>query len=79
MSDIISPIPGVFYRCPGPGKDPFVQVGDTVAAGQTVGIVEIMKQFTEVQSDVAGVVASFAVEDAGMVNPGDVIVTIDEA
>jgi acetyl-CoA carboxylase biotin carboxyl carrier protein len=79
MPDIVSPLPGVFYRCPGPGKDPFVEVGDRVKAGQTVGIVEIMKQFTEVRSDAAGVVDAFAVEDAGMVNPGDVLVVITES
>ncbi|NKX52076.1 biotin carboxyl carrier domain-containing protein [Arthrobacter deserti] len=79
MPDIVSPLPGVFYRSPGPGKDPFVQVGDRVEPGQTVRIVEIMKQFTEVQSAVAGVIGTFAVEDAGMVNPGDVLVVITES
>jgi biotin carboxyl carrier protein len=78
MADVVSPLPGVFYRCPGPGKDPFIEVGDRVEAGQTVGIVEIMKQFTEVQTDVAGVVESFTVNDAGTVNPGDVILVVAE-
>lgn len=74
---IIAPLPGVFYRRPAPDKAPFVEVGDTITAGQTVGLVEIMKQFTEVKSEVAGTVASFDVEDNGMVNPGDVIATVD--
>ncbi|MET1034959.1 MAG: acetyl-CoA carboxylase [Arthrobacter sp.] len=78
MADVVSPLPGVFYRRPGPGKDPFIEIGDRVEAGQTVGIVEIMKQFTEVQTDVAGVVESFTVDDAGTVNPGDVILVIAE-
>ena len=78
MADVVSPLPGVFYRRPGPGKDPFIEVGDRVEVGQTVGIVEIMKQFTEVQTDVAGVVESFTVDDAGTVNPGDVILVIAE-
>ena len=76
-SQIIAPIPGVFYRRPAPDKDPFVQEGDEVEAGQTVGVIEIMKQFTEVRSDTAGVLTSFEVEDLGMVGPGDVIATID--
>ncbi|UOQ59624.1 acetyl-CoA carboxylase [Leucobacter rhizosphaerae] len=76
-SQIIAPIPGIFYRRPAPDKDPFVEVGDTVEAGQTIGVIEIMKQFTEVRSEAAGVVASFDVEDLGMVGPGDVIATID--
>jgi biotin carboxyl carrier protein len=78
MGNVISPLPGIFYRKPGPGKDPFVEVGDAVESGQTVGIVEIMKQFTEVQSDVAGVVESFEVADGAMVNPGDTLVVVRE-
>ena len=79
MPEIVSPLPGVFYRRPGPGKDPFVEVGDRVEAGQTVGVVEIMKQFTEVQAHAAGVIDTFAVEDAAMVNPGDVLVILKES
>ncbi|MBT1001563.1 biotin carboxyl carrier domain-containing protein [Paenarthrobacter sp. DKR-5] len=78
MADIISPLPGIFYRKPGPDKEPYVNEGDPVVAGQTIGVVEIMKQFTEVRSDVAGTLARFSVEDAGTVNPGDVIATVDE-
>lgn len=79
MADVVSPLPGVFYRKPAPDKDTFVNSGDSVEVGQTLGIVEIMKQFTEIQSTAAGVVGDFLVEDGGMVNPGDVIVTIAEA
>ncbi len=79
MAEIISPLPGVFYRKPAPGKDDFVEIGDTVEAGQTIGIDEIMKQFTEVKAETAGTVASFNVENEGTVNPGDVIAVIDEA
>lgn len=79
MADIVSPLPGVFYRTPAPGKDDFVSIGESVEVGQTIGIVEIMKQFTEVKSDVAGVVSSFNVDNEGTVNPGDVIAIIDEA
>ncbi|MDQ4504235.1 acetyl-CoA carboxylase [Sinomonas sp. ASV322] len=76
MPEIISPLPGIFYRRPGPGKDPFVEPGQRIEVGQTLGIVEIMKQFTEVQADVSGVVESFAVEEGAMVNPGDVLAVI---
>ncbi|SMX72196.1 MULTISPECIES: acetyl-CoA carboxylase [unclassified Brevibacterium] len=79
MADIISTLPGIFYRKPAPGKDDFVSVGDAVEVGQTVGIVEIMKQFSEVKADVAGTVREFKVDNEGMVNPGDVIAVIDEA
>ncbi len=76
VSDIISPLPGIFYRRPAPDKDVFVQEGDLVDAGQTIGIVEIMKQFTEIQATTAGRVGAFQVEDFGAVSPGDVIVTL---
>lgn len=79
MATVISPLPGIFYRKPGPGKAPFVEVGDTVEAGQTIGIVEIMKQFTEIQSDTAGVIESFEADDGAMVNPGDTLVVVREA
>lgn len=76
-TSIIAPIPGVFYRRPAPNKPPFAEAGDTVEAGQTIGVIEIMKQFTEVRSDVAGVLSSFEVDDLGTVGPGDVIAIVD--
>ena len=62
---------------PAPNKPPFVEAGDTVDAGQTIGVIEIMKQFTEVRSDVAGVLREFSIADNGMVGPGDIIAIID--
>lgn len=75
--NIISPLPGIFYRKPSPGKDPYVNEGESVEVGQTVGLVEIMKQFTEVRSEVAGTLTRFEIEDFGMVNPGDVVAVIN--
>lgn len=77
--NIISPLPGIFYRKPAPDKDPYVNEGDAVEIGQTIGLVEIMKQFTEVRSEVAGTLVEFKVEDSGMVNPGDVLAVVDNA
>jgi biotin carboxyl carrier protein len=76
-SQVIAPIPGIFYRRPAPDKPPFVEAGDTVEAGQTIGVIEIMKQFTEVRTEIGGTIQSFEVDDNGMVGPGDVIATID--
>ena len=78
MAEIQSPLPGVFYRKPSPDKDPYVQEGDRVEAGQVIGMVEIMKQFTEVHSDSAGTLERFVVEDSAMVNPGDTIAVVAE-
>ena len=75
--NIISPLPGIFYRKPGPDKDPYASEGATIEVGQVIGLIEIMKQFTEVRSDQAGVLKEFKVEDNGMVNPGDVIAVVE--
>jgi acetyl-CoA carboxylase biotin carboxyl carrier protein len=77
--NIVSPLPGLFYRKPGPGKDPYVSEGDRVEPGQTIGVIEIMKQFSEIRADAAGTLVRFAVDDYGTVNPGDVIAVIEVA
>ena len=74
-----SPVPGIFYRRPNPDSPPFVSEGDLVEPGVVVGLVEVMKQFYDVQSDVRGRVRSFAVDDAGVVGAGDVIAELDPA
>lgn len=77
MSEIIAPLPGIFYRRPAPDKPVFVEVGDSVEAGQTIGIIEIMKQFNEVRAESAGVLTAFHIDDNGMVGPGDALATIE--
>ena len=79
MADILSQLPGIFYRSPSPDKPAYANPGDAITVGQTIGIVEIMKQFSEVRSDVAGTLVSFSIDDAGTVDPGDVIATITGA
>lgn len=78
MAQIVSPLPGVFYTKPGPDRDPFVLPGDRVEAGQAIGMVEVMKQFTEIRSDVSGMVVSVDVAEGDTVMPGDVLAVIDE-
>ena len=78
MATIVSPLPGIFYRKPGPGQAAFRQRRRHHHVGQTLGIVEIMKQFTEIHSDVAGVLESFEVSEGDMVNPGDAIIVVRE-
>jgi acetyl-CoA carboxylase biotin carboxyl carrier protein len=60
---IRAPLVGTVYRAGQPGADPFVKVGDSVEAGQTVAIVEAMKLMNQVQADIAGKVAEIVVED----------------
>ena len=64
---IKSPMIGTFYRQAGPGKPIFVNVGDEVAVGQVVCIIEAMKLFNEIESEVAGTIVKVMVEDASPV------------
>ena len=48
--EVLTPIPGVFYRRPDPESEPFASEGDRVEAGATIGLVEIMKNFQAVDA-----------------------------
>ncbi len=61
---IRSPMVGTFYRAPAPDKPPYVQVGDIIQKGQVVCIIEAMKLFNEIQSEVSGKVVRILVENA---------------
>jgi acetyl-CoA carboxylase biotin carboxyl carrier protein len=61
---IKSPMIGTFYRKPSPDKPLFVEVGDDVQVGKVVCIIEAMKLFNEIESEVAGKVVRILVEDA---------------
>lgn len=65
--EIKSPIIGTLYRKPSPDKPAFVQVGDTIQAGDTVCIIEAMKLFNEVESEVSGKIVKVLVEDSSPV------------
>ena len=64
---IKSPMIGTFYRQAGPGKPLFVSVGDEVEQGQVVCIIEAMKLFNEIESEVSGKIVKILVEDASPV------------
>ena len=61
---IKAPMIGTFYRSAGPGKPVFVSVGDEVKKGQAICIIEAMKLFNEIESDVAGKIVKVLVDDA---------------
>ncbi len=64
---IKSPIIGTFYRRPSPDKAPFVKVGDEVNVGDTVCIIEAMKLFNEVESEISGKIVKILIDDASPV------------
>lgn len=60
---IKAPMVGTFYRTPSPGAKPFVEVGQTVKAGQTVCIIEAMKMLNQIEADRNGVIAEILVDN----------------
>ena len=76
---IVAPLVGTFYRASQPGAKPFVEEGDVVDEGQTVGIVEAMKLMNEVKADRSGTVAEFAATDGDRVEFEQVLVYLEPA
>ena len=74
---IKSPMIGTFYRSSAPDKDPFVQVGDLLASGKVICIIEAMKLFNEIESEVEGKVVKVLVEDATPVEYDQPLFLID--
>ncbi len=60
-----SPLVGTFYRAPAPGEESYVEVGDTVKAGQVLCIIEAMKMMNEIVADVSGEVVEVLAENSG--------------
>ena len=72
-----SPMVGVFYRSPSPEDPPFVTVGDLVRIGQAVGLIEAMKVYSEVPSEVAGRVVEMPVESGKLVQQGQALLYLE--
>ena len=74
---IKSPIVGTFYRSPSPDKDSFVKVGDSVDVGTVVCIVEAMKLFNEIESEVSGKIVKVLVDDASPIEYDQALFLVD--
>ena len=79
VTAVRAPLVGTFYASPSPEAAPFVRLGDTVDAGQTVGIVEAMKLMNPIVVEEAGVVAEILVGDAESVEYDQVLMLIRPA
>ncbi|MCX6375997.1 MAG: acetyl-CoA carboxylase biotin carboxyl carrier protein [Armatimonadetes bacterium] len=77
LVELLSPMIGVFYRKPSPDSPSFVEVGDEIEVGQTIGLIEAMKVFSEVPSEVAGHVVSIGAENGKLIQQGDILVVVD--
>lgn len=75
--EIKSPMIGTFYRTPNPDSPPFISVGDKVSKGQTVCIIEAMKLFNEIESEVSGTVVKVMVENSSPVEYDQVLFVVE--
>lgn len=75
---IQAPIPGVFYRKPSPDQEIFVKEGQSVKAGDTIGMIEVMKNFYELKAEEDGVLERFVVEDEEMIEAGQEIAILQK-
>jgi len=74
---VSAPLVGVFYRAQGPGKPPFVESGQRVAAGEQIGIIEAMKMMNSVLAECAGTVVDILVDDGDVVEYEQHLIAIE--
>jgi acetyl-CoA carboxylase biotin carboxyl carrier protein len=74
---VLSPLAGVFYIAPSPTSPPFVNLGEVVHVGQVVALIEAMKVFNEIQSEVAGRVIEIVANNGDVVHKGDVLIRVE--
>lgn len=67
---LLSPLPGTFYRRPSPDKPVYKNEGDMIAVGDVIGLIEVMKSFTEVKAEAAGKIIRFIAENEEPVMAG---------
>jgi len=77
LIEIKSPIVGTFYRAASPEKPPYAKVGDNINVGDVVCIVEAMKLFNEIESEVSGKIVKVMVDDASPVEYDQVLYLVD--
>jgi len=74
--EIFAPFPGVLYLRADPNSEPFVQPGESVADGDVVALIEVMKMFHEIRSEWTGRLVGFGVADGDAVSMGQAIAQI---
>ena len=75
--EIKSPMIGTFYRTANPDSPPFISIGDKVSKGQTVCIIEAMKLFNEIESEVSGTIVKVMVENSSPVEYDQVLFVVE--
>lgn len=77
MRFVGAPLTGVWYPAPSPGARPYVNEGDEIANGQVIGLIEAMKLFNEIKSDVSGRIARVLVESGTLVKRKQPLIEVD--
>jgi acetyl-CoA carboxylase biotin carboxyl carrier protein len=77
VPSIKAPLTGIFYASPAPGSAPYVQVGGEVAVGQVIGLIEAMKLFNEIKSDLAGRVLRVVPESGALVKAKQPLIEVE--
>lgn len=77
VPSIKAPLTGIFYASPAPGSSPYVQVGGEVAVGQVIGLIEAMKLFNEIKSDLAGRVVRVVPESGALVKAKQPLIEVE--
>jgi acetyl-CoA carboxylase biotin carboxyl carrier protein len=77
MRFVAAPLTGVWYNAPSPGARPYVQLGGEIGVGSVVGLIEAMKLFNEIKSDVAGKVTRILVDSGTLVKRQQPLLEID--
>jgi acetyl-CoA carboxylase biotin carboxyl carrier protein len=72
-----APLTGIFYTSPGPGSSPYVQVGGEIVVGQVIGLIEAMKLFNEIKSDLAGRVVRVVAESGQLVKAKQPLIEVE--
>jgi acetyl-CoA carboxylase biotin carboxyl carrier protein len=72
-----APLTGIYYGAPSPGATPYVKVGDHVSVGQIIGLIEAMKLFNEIKSDLAGRVVRICAENGALVKAKSPLIEVE--
>ncbi|MCG2811945.1 MAG: acetyl-CoA carboxylase biotin carboxyl carrier protein [Candidatus Aminicenantes bacterium] len=73
-----APLVGTFYRASAPDAEPFVEIGDSVKAGDVLCVIEAMKNMNEIQTDIDGIIREICIENGALVEFGKLLFKIEE-
>lgn len=77
LQEMKTPFTGVYYAASSPASPPFIKVGDVVSVGQTVAMIEAMKVFSEIPSEVSGRIVAISAQNGNVVKKGDTLFQVE--